>query len=373
MKNIIGDVVFIITILFTQLLVINTQSISSKDYFYGVYTNFIDLDNNFKKSVDKEFKSSLNKELLLIILIYFIFKFLFTLNTGINILLVTFIYLFLIYTNLKTAYKKVKVYKTKYINEHNIDTTKKHDKYKNIYENKELTLIQNKVVKKFKLLFGICIGLSILSFLYVAINYKSMPETIITHWGVNGEPDGFSQKSIKNVFLMNFIDLPVVILLVSIFLGSLNSRVYIDNDKKDEKLSKAKKYLNGIGYSSLLLILSIQSMTTVIPIYMVKQENIPISTIIIGCIVPIFISVALIYFYIMLTSLNIKDKSIYKIESDDEKWIYGFIYYNEDDPQFLVQKRLGAGWNVNMANPKGKIFTALSLIIIMLSLILPFI
>lgn len=373
MKNIIGDMVFIIIILFTHLLVISTQLISSKDYFYGVYIRSIELSDNLKNEIDKEFKFSLNKGLLIIILIYFIVNFLFILNTAISILLTTCVYLFLAYVNLKKAYTKVKEYKNKYIYEHNMDINKKYDKLKNVYKNEELTLIQNKVVKKFKVLFGICIGLSILSFLYVAINYRSMPEIIITHWGVNGDPDGFSRKSIKDVFLMNFIDLPMVILLVYIFLGSLKSRIYIDSDKKDEKLIKAKNYLNGIGYSSLLLILSIQSMTTTIPIYMVKQENIPIVVIIIGCIVPIFITVALIYFYIMLTSLNTKDKSVYKMESDDEKWIYGFIYYNEDDPQFLVQKRLGAGWNVNMANPKGKVFTVLLFIITIVSLVLPFI
>lgn len=373
MKNIIGDTVFIIIILFIHLLVISTQLISSKDYFYGVYIRSIELDDNFKNKIGKGFKFSLNKGLLIVIMIYFIVKFLFMLNTGINILLISCIYLFIAYINLKKVYTKVKEYKNKYITEHNIEINKKYDKFNNVYKDKELTLIQNKVVKKFKVLFGVCVGLSILSFLYVAINYKSMPETIITHWGANGEPDVFSRKSIKDVFLMNFIDLSMVILLVYIFLCSLRSRIYIDNDKKDEKLIKAKKYLNGIGYSSLLLILSMQSMTTVIPIYIVKQENIPIAIVIIGCIVPIFITVALIYFYIMITSLNTKDKSVYKMESDDEKWIYGFIYYNKDDPQFLVQKRLGAGWSVNMANPKGKIFTALLFIITVVSLVLPFI
>lgn len=373
MNNIIGDIVFIIIILFTHLLVINTQLISSRDYFYGVYIRVIELSDSLKNKIDKEFKFSLNKGLFIIILTYFIVNFLFTLNTSISILLTTCVYLFLAYINLKKAYTKVKVYKSKYINEHNIEIAKKHDKLKNVYKNEELTLIQNKVVKKFKILFGVCIGLSILSFLYVAINYKSMPETIITHWGINGEADIFSKKSIKNVFLINFIDLPMVILLAYIFLGSLKSRIYIDSDKKDEKLIKVKNYLNGVGYSSLLFMLSIQSMTTTIPIYMVKQENIPIVIIIIGCIAPIFITVALIYFYIMLTSLDTKDRSVYKMESDDEKWIYGFIYYNEDDPQFLVQKRLGAGWSVNMANPKGKIFTVLIFIITILSLVLPFI
>ena len=75
----------------------------------------------------------------------------------------------------------------------------------------------------------------------------------------------------------------------------------------------------------------------------------------------------------MLSSLKSKDKNLYQMESDDEKWIYGFIYYNKEDPQFLVEKRLGVGWNINMATTKGKVFTILILVITVGSLILPFI
>ena len=103
----------------------------------------------------------------------------------------------------------------------------------------------------------------------------------------------------------------------------------------------------------------------------IKKTN--ISIIIIGCIIPIFISVSLIYFYIMLSSLKLKDKNLYQMENDDEKWIYGFIYYNKEDPKFLVEKRLGVGWNINMATTKGKVFTILILVMTVGSLILPFI
>ncbi len=92
MKNIIGYIVFMIMILFIHLLIISTQLISSKDYFYGVYVKSIELDDNFKNEIDKGFKHSLNKELLIVIMIYFIFKFLFILNTVISILLITCVY-----------------------------------------------------------------------------------------------------------------------------------------------------------------------------------------------------------------------------------------------------------------------------------------
>jgi len=39
-------------------------------------------------------------------------------------------------------------------------------------------------------------------------------------------------------------------------------------------------------------------------------------------------------------------------KDDDDKWILGSIYYNKNDPAWMVEKRLGVGWTVNFAHPK---------------------
>ncbi|WP_297131285.1 DUF5808 domain-containing protein, partial [Terrisporobacter sp.] len=147
----------------------------------------------------------------------------------------------------------------------------------------------------------------------------------------------------------------------------------IDTENLEVNRKKAIKYLNGIGYSFFALTLSMQSMTTIIPIFMVQEKNIPMWLMIGGCILPIFTSVAMIYYYLMLSSLKPKSRNIYTVENDDEKWIYGFIYYNKDDPKLMVEKRLGAGWSMNMAHPLGKFITILLVVITVGSLLIGFI
>ena len=34
----------------------------------------------------------------------------------------------------------------------------------------------------------------------------------------------------------------------------------------------------------------------------------------------------------------------------DAGWKGGFVYYNADDPALLVERRMGIGWTLNMAN-----------------------
>ena len=355
-------IIFILIILFTHLITYNTQSISGSSYFYGVCVNQIKLDKQEKYNIDRDFKKNLNISLILSIVIYILLEYILNLNTGFNIVLSITIYLCLYCLLLKKEYKKVKEIKNNYLrNNMEIKDFAKMKKY--IKEDEILAKEKDKIRNKFKVLFTICIGLSILSFLYVLVNYKNMTDTIITHWGSGGRPDGFAKKNIVDAFFTNFIDIGMVILFALMGIGSISSKTYIDTENLEVNRRKAIKYLNGIGYSFLIMTLIMQSITSLIPVFMVQQKNIPIQLIIFSCIAPIFIVVPLIYFYIMLGALKPKDKSIYTVESDDENWIYGFVYYNKDDPSLMVEKRFGAGWSINMAHPIGKIITIIILVI----------
>ncbi|WP_297135783.1 DUF5808 domain-containing protein [Terrisporobacter sp.] len=373
-------IVFILIILFTHLIALSTQMLSSNQYFFGVYIKQIILDEDLKKKINKDFKRKLNISLLLTIAIYLILKDIFNLNLGANIIISITIYFVLFYLILMDEYKKVKYIKNTYLANLEIIQGENKDDNKDetsakfiITEDKVLTEQKKKLIKKFKILFGICIGLSIISFLYVLISYKDMPDTIITHWGSGGKPDGFAKKNIIDVFFVNGLDISMVILFAVMGIGSISGNTYIDTENLEVNRKKAIKYLNGIGYSFFALTLSMQSMTTTTPIFMVQEKNIPIWLMIGICIVPIFISVAMIYYYLMLSSIKPKSRNIYTVENDDEKWIYGFIYYNKGDPNLMVEKRLGAGWSMNMAHPLGKFITILLVVITVGSLLIGFI
>ena len=46
-----------------------------------------------------------------------------------------------------------------------------------------------------------------------------------------------------------------------------------------------------------------------------------------------------------------KDTVVQK--DDDDKWIFGLIYYNKEDPRVNVEKRFGIGYKVNAGTPAG--------------------
>lgn len=369
-------IVFILIILFTHLIALSTQLLSSRKYFFGVYVNEVIIEEDLKAEINKDFKRKLNISLLLSIIIYLILKSIFHLNIGANITICTIIYLILFFFILTIEYKKVKYIKDTYLA--NLQSCNNENKEQVpirviIKEDEILAEEKKKLIRKFKVLFGICILLSFASFLYTLLSYKNMPDTIITHWGAYGKPDGYSEKNIINVFFTSFIDISMVLLFAVIGIGSIAGNTYIDDENLEVNRKKALKYLNGIGCSFLALTLSIQSITSTIPIFMVQEKDMPMWLILGSCIVPIFIVAPVIYFYLMLSSIKPKGRNMYTVESDDEKWIYGFIYYNKEDPKLMVEKRLGMGWNINMAHTLGKVITILLVLIIFGSLLICFI
>lgn len=369
-------IVFILIILFTHLIALSTQSLSSRKYFFGVYINEIIIEEDLKVKITKDFKRKLNVSLLLSIVVYLILKTIFDLNIGANIIICTTVYLTLFFFILTIEYKKVKYVKDTYLANlqlYNNDNKEQVPIRVIIKEDEILAKEKKKIIKKFKILFGICIILSLVSFVYVLLSYKNMPDTIITHWGAYGKPNGYSKKNILNVFFTSFIDISMVLLFAVIGIGSVAGNTYIDNKNLEVNRKKAVKYLNGIGYSFLTLTLSIQSITSTIPIFMVQEKDMPMWLTIGSCIIPIFIVVPVIYFYLMLSSIKPKIRNMYTIENDDEKWIYGFIYYNKEDPKLMVEKRLGMGWSINMAHTLGKVITIILVLITVGSLLISFI
>jgi uncharacterized membrane protein len=55
---------------------------------------------------------------------------------------------------------------------------------------------------------------------------------------------------------------------------------------------------------------------------------------------------------------------------DDRNWIAGLIYYNPDDPNLIVPKRLGYGWTINFGHPRGKLFLGVLIGLILLPIVL---
>ncbi len=360
------------TYFLVHLMVYNIQFISSKQYFYGVYIKNVNLYEKDKKRIDKGYKKRINIIFLLAMLLFISSELLFN-NSAIVTTITITVYMVMSYFILRKYYIEVKFLKEEYLSNKIEEKEALKVEKRKIAIDTQFLNEKAKVKSKFKKLFSICILLSLASVVYLIINYNNLPDMIPHHWGINGKADAFAPKTIKNVFMISFIDISLVLLMAFMTIETIGVRIYLDTKDLEKNRKKAIRCLNGIGYSFFFLTLSIQLMTSTMPIFMVNKNDIPMIMLIPSLIVPFVICIPMIYYYMGLSSIKSKEKYSNASDSDDEKWLYGILYYNENDPSLMVEKRLGMGWTINMANPKGKLILVLILAMLFGSIVLPFI
>lgn len=356
--------IFVPVFSFTHFFIYNVQSISSKNYFYGVFVRNIDLDEDYKNNINSSYKKSINILFLIVVLTSILSIFLFKFNIAFIFTIEIILYsVFSIYF-LRKYYIKVITLKKDLLKNSNKDLEK--IKYKTSIDT-ELVNRKCKLKKKFTILFSICLFFSVASSLYLVLNYNNLPDTIPTHWNLYGESDAFAEKSIKNVFFMSFIDISFVLLLSIMTIETIGAKSNINIKDIENNREKYIIYLNRIGYSSLITTLSIQLLTTINPIFIIKDIDIPMIFILQALFIPIIVSFFIIYNYMKLDSILSKENT--GLFEDDEKWIYGFIYFNKEDPSTIVRKRFGSGWTINMGSTKGKLI----IIVLILLTLCPFV
>lgn len=223
----------------------------------------------------------------------------------------------------------------------------------------------------FLLPITITIGLII----YTAMNYAQLPELIPTHWGIDGQPDAFTEKTPLSSIALLFILLIMQGMMAGINEFTRKSGIKIQANRKKKSRAQQLAFRN---YSSWFLFATVLLMTMLFAFLQVMtiHENIGGATITlglpIGFMVIIFGMTAVYAIKVgqggSRLDLQVEDEQVEGITDydDDAHWKLGVIYVNKEDPSIFVEKRFGVGWTINFGNPIGYLilFGPLLLIIV---------
>ncbi|WP_297429143.1 DUF1648 domain-containing protein [Clostridium sp.] len=225
-------------------------------------------------------------------------------------------------------------------------------------------------------LFYIAAAISILGLLITISKLPSLPKMVPIHFGING-PDNWADSTTLSGKLQ-VIMLPIVsIVCIWSMMFSAKFQAKKDNSK-----------LNGGTISSLLLkkSYSIKSMTQMLGLISIGVSLMILYGIllVVGIIqftnisnyIFIAVTVVAILFpliFWMYSAKRIKalkaennsmEKEIYK--DDDEYYLGGIFYYNQNDPSNIVKRRMGYGLDFNYARILGKVMLVLQTILLVL-------
>lgn len=164
---------------------------------------------------------------------------------------------------------------------------------------------------------------------FLSRHWKSIPATFPVHWGINGQPNAWSNRTVHGVYGLLLMGAAVVscmlILAFAIWFGARRSRF--------RRVTFGA--LIAIEYMQALLL----SAVAVAPIV-----HLP------GWVMPV---IPLVFIVPMLFAMAraITEPGGAPEPTPNECWKGGMIYFNPKDPALLVERRAGLGYTFNFGNP----------------------
>lgn len=185
--------------------------------------------------------------------------------------------------------------------------------------------------------------------IYASLQWDSIPQTLVTHYDINGVADGFSEKSLRSVFELNFVQLVLLLLFIFGNVSIRMSKQSLDPSNPEQSLVKQLRFRK-------IMSLFLWGLSLIVVIFMgLIQGSIlyewSTKVMITAAIV---LPIALVASILILTVYLSRKKLIQQTDpshQEDNYWKAGMFYYNPEDPAVFVSKRVGLGWTVNFAHP----------------------
>lgn len=360
MSNIAYFILLLPAIFFMYIVLESFEYIGNKKFFHGVIIEGLNIDEKELNNISKRYKINMRISYLIFVLLLVGELYIAKNNFEFVVNIILLIYGLYITILQIINYFKVKNLKEKYIKDTNYseDTVLK----RKVTIDTRILNEKIRIKNKFKFIFLAILLISVIAILYLAINYDKLPNMIPTDFEGDSTPTDYVTKSFKVVFGLELTGFLMISLLSFIGITCLGNISSIKKEKLENSKDKIIKYINKIGNSFVLIVISVQFQTTFTPIFLFKEFNLPMITLLISWFLIGLGIINIAYAYIMLSSYKVKEKTDYS--SDDAKWIFGYYYYNKEDPRLIVESRRSAGWNINWGSQSIKVVVATILLYI---------
>lgn len=210
--------------------------------------------------------------------------------------------------------------------------------------------------------------------------YPSLPSVLATHYDAAGRPDAWAPKSPASVFGLSIAGAVVLAAFTGISLAILRSKPYLDpsdagRDAYRQGVFRGRMARGLLGLGACLeASLGFGSLM----IWGIGPAG-PAGTLLV--LAPVLAgTLGLLVLAVRTGQLGSRVAQPLPpgplpatavprelIPDDDRFWRLGLVYLNRDDPAFLVPKRFGVGWTINLGNPWAWLVVGFPLVLVLLS------
>lgn len=193
---------------------------------------------------------------------------------------------------------------------------------------------------------------------YLGKNWRRVPARLVMHWGANGQPDRWAQRSLGTVFFPLIIAAAVLLTMTLLLYGMAHwLRPIHAGGVEGEHESRYRRTASILLLALEYWVAVLCSWLAVRPLLPHAFQQPPVGL----AMLPGLIAVAAtaILMWLGQGGSRISPAQPTDPESttpvgdrtEDRFWRLGIFYFNREDPSVMVEKRFGIGYTVNLARP----------------------
>jgi len=173
---------------------------------------------------------------------------------------------------------------------------------------------------------------------YLQLHWNQIPQVFPVHWGANGEPNRWADRSWLGVYGPLLMGTAMNLFMLG--LAWLVSRV----SRKTVMRFVTVRFVQTLIYPLTFTFVTV----SLLPLMHVPARAFSVVAITMGVMFAV-IAVLLYWSYRRVSIPTIESDEVPEPQSDSY-WKAGMFYYNPSDPAIFVAKRVGIGYTINFAN-----------------------
>lgn len=195
----------------------------------------------------------------------------------------------------------------------------------------------------------------VVSIVTVLRNYDLIPDQIPIHFNSSWNVDRFAAKSYSSVFMPTIIQVFITLLFIFENWSIRRVKQQIQPTNPNRSIRQDVTFRRAWSYFMITASFLIVILLSVVQLNMISHLNINFAIPIILIIIALIILYAFtLTFWAGQGGSRLEQSADFSNDRpvhDDDKWLLGMIYFNRQDPNLIVEKRVGVGWGLNFGHP----------------------
>lgn len=202
---------------------------------------------------------------------------------------------------------------------------------------------------------------AVLPLMIALLTYRELPSPVPVHWDISGGPDRWAAKSVSSVFLLPAIAIYLQAFLLLLKHDSIWLKIALPAQRAEEYLQYKERLLRLsaglLDWTRLMLALVFSTLALLFMASLTRWQWLqPALSVVTWCSLALLLTGLVWQIARWIALSNTLDRefgfAIVQRAGEPQHWHGGILYFNRNDPAFVVEKLAGLGITFNCGHPR---------------------